>query len=191
MRGCLRPKRCCRSQGQVGGDQGDAQAGGGEHHHRVRAAQFGEKFGMSGEGQSGVVDDALLYRSRHQPVIGPREAAFGGVAQGLQHVLGVARIQGTAGGRFAQGDRGDTQLSGFERGGRPVAVHRHQFQLELEPFGTRQQQFRIGHRHQIGAGVGPLRQHHAEIGPDAGGFPGGQGKSRDQGYSSSSRCTST
>ena len=78
----------------MGGHQGHAQAAGGEHHHHLFAArEVGEKLGVPGEGDAGVVDHALMHRCSDHSGEMPIQAALGGAGQGFQDVGGVGLIQ--------------------------------------------------------------------------------------------------
>ena len=58
------------AQGQMSGGECDAQAAADEHHDDpVRAAVVGQVFSVAGEGEAGIVDDALVHRRRDDGVI--------------------------------------------------------------------------------------------------------------------------
>ncbi|MCY1275364.1 hypothetical protein D9M70_240070 [compost metagenome] len=165
------------AQRQVGGDQGDAQAAGGEHHHHLLGVgQFGEKFGVAGEGDAALVDHALVHRSGDHPGEGAVEAAPAGSGQGFQHVGGVRRVQLAAFHRGAQRRVPDVQAAGGRRALRPVA--RPGFlQVDI------QAQLRGALGQQRAAGDGDQRvrlrlagEQQAQVGADAGRLAGGQGE---------------
>ena len=81
-------------QGQVRRRQGHAQTASGEHHDHLRRAGFlGEIFGVAGEGDAGIVDDALVYRrGDHRGKFATLATAKRPVEQS-EHVAGIGGIQ--------------------------------------------------------------------------------------------------
>jgi hypothetical protein len=81
-------------QGEVGGGQRNPHAAADQHHHRVlRARALGQELGVAGEGDAGVVDDALLQRRRHHRVEPALAAAVRRHLEGAQHVAAVCGVE--------------------------------------------------------------------------------------------------
>ncbi len=65
---------CNGAQGQVGGHQGDLEAGARKHHHHpLHSGRGGEKFRVASKWVPGLIDDGFVNRCGHQGVIGPRK----------------------------------------------------------------------------------------------------------------------
>src|SRR5690606_2271489 len=167
------------AQWQVGGGQGHAQAGAGQHHYHLGGAGLlGEEFGMSGEAYAGIVDDTLVYgRGNHRSKM-PVQAALAAQAQGFEDVTGVARIKLARDAGAGQGHRQHAQLAGLLRLWGLRGVKEIQLNVEAEHAGPLGQHVGIGdHDSLMGAGLGGQLQ--AQIGPDAGGFAGGKGNGQN------------
>jgi hypothetical protein len=109
-------------QGQMRRRKRHAQAAPDQHHHHVRGAGvLGEIFGVTGEGNAGIVDHALLHRRGDHRVEFAAEAAGNGAVEHGEHVGAVRRIE-------LSGHRGMAQRKVFDLRGleeRAVADHHH------------------------------------------------------------------
>jgi hypothetical protein len=160
------------AQRQVRRRERHAQLPGDQQHHRQRCArQLGEELRVARERHARVVDHALLHRCGDHRGELAAPAAFGGVAQHLEHVRRVGGIE--AAGDDGRRERGRQHLqtappvrTELARGG---AL---QFQRQPEVPGARGEQVRVG-RHREPAGPVPRGEREAEIRPDAGGLAGG------------------
>ena len=127
---------------------------------------------MAGEGKAGIVDDALVHRRGDDGAIAAVHAAGdGGVEQG-EHVGAVAGIE------HACGDRGRNRNVAHMQTALPVrgnGVAADEIGRDTEPGGARAQHPDIA-QHREAAWQRLLRQRDAEIGPDSGGFAGGEGE---------------
>src|SRR5690606_18016319 len=172
-------------QRQMGGCQRDPQAFGGEHHHgQIGAAEIGEKLGMAGEGVSRLVDDALVYGARDHRIDLTGDTGVYGYPQGLQHIVSVILFQLACVRRRPQPDGNDVQRVGRVGSGRRVGLKRNQRQRQPQLVGALAEQLRICNDHMLGVWRVLLRQHDADVGPDAGGLAGSDGDSVCHGASS-------
>ena len=157
-------------QRQMYGRERHAQAGRGQHHHGLRRATcLGEELGMAGEGDAGVVDNALVHRSGDERVELSASAAVNG---GFQRFDNIGSVRGLQPPRN-HGTGGLERLHEYTRARRraplPFAGGERQTQKPCTLF----QQGGIGDQYQR-AVHRALRQLEAQFRPDAGGFAGRQ-----------------
>jgi len=137
--------------------------------------------------EAGVVDDPLVHGCRHHGIVA---AALAAAASGGEGVHDIARIAGVEPARHrrrpqarhridAQGTRGlglgAAGVIGVQR--RRLGRERLQPQRQSQGRRPRLQQGRVAQRHQLRR-LGVLGERDAEIGPDAGGLPRGEGDAR-------------
>ena len=132
-----------------------------------------EVFGMAGERQAGLADDALLYGSRDHAVVVAGAAAVTGNVEEVGDVAGVGRIEAAGldrcGRRYVQ----ELQFAGPVRGRLRCVDNAHgraQFLGALAQHGA------IAHEEQAGRKVS-RGQRKAQVRPDAGRLAGGDGES--------------
>ena len=100
--------------------QRDAQAVPGQHHHDMRRAGFlGEIFGMTGEGNAGIIDDAFMYRRRDHRGKFTGQATVNGTIEQPEDVSGIGRIEHTC---FRR--RGERTMQHVKRTGQERVVWR-------------------------------------------------------------------
>ena len=175
----VQERRCDRighcAQWQVCGGKRDPQPGAGQHHHRVTTASCGEKLGVAGEGDPGVVDDSLVHRCGDHRGEPPLQAAVDGADKGVEDIAGVADVQDTWFAGCRQGYHIDIQPAGrrWHRGG--LRADGLQCERQAEPCGALQQQVRVADHHQRYRPCA-LCDRHTQVGTDSGGLSGGQGE---------------
>ena len=145
-----------------------------KHHHRRRhARELRQEFGVAAKGDAGVVDHALVHRPGDQRRSTAAFAQRHGLAQRVEHIGGVERVQGAGADRRPQRHRADPQaaravprrpgsgpefldLDGQAQAARPLA-----------------QQSEVGDDHQFGrqAAAGDEQ---GQVRADTGGFAGRQ-----------------
>jgi len=65
-----------------------------QHHHDTRhACALGQKLGVAGERNAGVVDHPLVHRCGHHGIVASAAAASDRILQGRQHGAGVAQVE--------------------------------------------------------------------------------------------------
>ncbi|MOA22109.1 hypothetical protein D3C78_1426490 [compost metagenome] len=144
--------------------------------------QLGEKLGVSGEGDTGLVDHALVHRGGDHPGEVAVDAAVAGAQQGLQHVAGVARVELAGDHCCGQRRVPHVQTAGRRRSVRPGAgAYRQQGDVQTQQRGAFGQQLTAGDRHQ-GMRLCRAGQQQAQVGTDAGRLAGRQGKALRLGH---------
>ncbi|MNN21902.1 hypothetical protein D3C81_1352390 [compost metagenome] len=163
------------AQGQVSGDQRDAQSAGGQHHHHLRGrGQFREEFGMPGEGDAALVDHALVHRRGDHSGEVAVQAALAGAGEGFQHIAGIRRVQLAALHRSGQWCIPHVQAAGLRGLLWPVArSDRQQADRQAQQCGALGQQRLAGDGHQR-VRLRLTGQQQTQIGTDAGRFAGSQ-----------------
>ena len=155
----------------------DAQAAADEHHHHVRQSRArGEKFRVAGERDAGVVDHALVHRRGDH---GVETARAGSRRPPLRACAArrrlLARIELARRHRRRQRHVDDCDAPGVEG----VAARcdrtgsRMPWQARAGARVARAARRPRSRRRVLGQRL--LREHHAQVGPDAGGLAGGDG----------------
>jgi len=79
---------------QMRGGQRHPQAATDQHHDDLPGLRvFCKEFGMAGEGDMGLVDDALVYGRSDHGVEGSAQTAVGRSGQCIQHILAVDAVE--------------------------------------------------------------------------------------------------
>ncbi|MOA16755.1 hypothetical protein D3C78_1369850 [compost metagenome] len=159
----------------MSGDQRDAQSSGGQHHHYLGCVgQLGEEFGVAGEGDSALVDHALVHRRGDHSGEVAVQAALAGAGEGFQHIAGIRRVQLAALHRSGQWCIPHVQAAGLRGLLWPVArSDRQQADRQAQQCGALGQQRLAGDGHQR-VRLRLAGQQQAQVGADAGGLAGGQ-----------------
>ncbi len=168
---------------QVSGHQRHAQAARGEHHdHLLGMGQLGEKFGMPGKRDPGLVDHAFVNRSGDHAGEVARQTALACAGQGIQHVAGIARLQPARFCRRLQGGIPDIKAaSGSRRLWPGPRADRQQPDIQPKQIAARLEQLKAGD------GDHCLRLHltgheQAEVWTDAGRFAGSENEGAGSGH---------
>lgn len=157
----------------MGGGKRDAQAAADEHHDDpVRAAAVGQVFGVAGEGEAGIVDDALVHRRGDDGVKRSIEAACEGSVEQGQHMGAIAGVERARRNGDGGGNVAHVQPAGLVRR-RSVAAA--EVDRDAEPGRTVAQHVDVAEDRQP-AWQGMLRQGDAQVGPDSRGFACRQGE---------------
>ena len=182
------------AQRQVRRDQGDAQVRRRQHHYRAAGAGArGQPLGVTGEGDAGGVDRALLHGRGDQRAAVHADAQLHAALQLAQHVAGVAWIEppGPDGScRRHRQHLHDARPVGKGGGGVVKRLHRHRQTHVPNPL---REYVRITQKDQPYCGIGcsrfrahriasrrihrhlPHREHGADVRTDACGLSGGDG----------------
>src|SRR5688500_15089340 len=158
----------------MSGGQRHAQAVGGQQHHRVpRAGALGQVFGVAGELNAGIVDDALLHRRGDHGRELAAHAAVDGTVEHREHMARIEDIELAGGAGHAQRHVQHPQRSGPRgpRGPGIVGLEEDVGAQELRALG---EQLVAADDDQFGGKPG-LRECETEIRADAGGFTRGDG----------------
>ncbi len=168
---------------QVSGHQRHAQAARGEHHdHLLGMGQLGEKFGMPGKRDPGLVDHAFVNRSGDHAGEVARQTALACAGQGIQHVAGIARLQPARFCRRLQGGIPDIQAaSGGRRLWPGPRADRQQLDIQPKQIATRLEQLKAGDGdHCLWLHLTGHEQ--AEVWTDAGRFAGRENEGAGRGH---------
>ncbi|MNQ73896.1 hypothetical protein D3C85_886410 [compost metagenome] len=131
---------------------------------------------MSREGDTGFVDHALVHGGGDHPGEVTVQAALAGAGQGLQHVVGIARVEGAGAGRRSQGRIPDVEAASRCRCIRQAGwLDIDQLDGQAQFAGALLEQVAAGNGDQ-GMRLGRAGKEQAEVGADAGGFTWGEGE---------------
>ena len=135
----------------------------------------GEIFGVSAEGDAGLVDHALVNRRGDDGVELPGERAVDGALEQRQHVARVGRIRAAGDARCAERQMRDSERTGCMRGAARcrsacVAGERDR---KLQLLRTRGEQRAVAEAHQLARQLAQ-GERQAQLRADAGGLSRGQ-----------------
>src|SRR5450432_4574292 len=107
----------------MSGRERDAQTRSNEQHGNGATGARGEEFGVTGEGDAGVVDDALVHRRGNHGIELAFKAAIGGTREYGDHAGGIAFVELAGHDGRARRNMYTTQHANGARG-TPLAVVR-------------------------------------------------------------------
>ena len=135
---------------------------------------LGNVFGMSTEGDTGIIDNTLVYRAGDHGSKATGLTARNGVIEGLENIACITAVQHAGLGRGVQGHWQHAAFAGLRAAWFEPGIKRPQAEWQCQLSRTGLQQVRVAQGHQLDV-VCLLCQLHTQVRADTGRFSGCEG----------------